>query len=223
MIARRPRARTESGLSAGSSPTRSRHNGVVPTDFTATAVLTGDLVRLRPVEPDDVPALQQGMADPEVSRLTGSVRSDAEDDAPSWTLEQLQEIYARWRLDDDRLVWAIEERGTGRVVGEILLNDLDAANRRCGLRLWISGARGRGLGTEAVSLALRHAFVDQGLNRVELEVYDFNPRARHVYEKLGFRWEGTQRQALRWNDGWVDAHDLAILAEDWFALQAQAR
>ena len=78
---------------------------------------------------------------------------------------------------------------------------------------------GRGLGTEATRLVLRHAFAAEALNRVELEVYAFNPRARHVYEKAGFVHEGTMRQALRFDDGWVDAHLMAVLAADWTAAQ----
>ena len=39
---------------------------------------------------------------------------------------------------------------------------------------------------------MSHAF-GVGLHRVELDVYAFNTRARHVYEKLGFVLEGTKR------------------------------
>jgi RimJ/RimL family protein N-acetyltransferase len=73
---------------------------------------------------------------------------------------------------------------------------------------------GRGYGTEATRLILDHAFDVVGLNRVELEVYDFNPRARHVYEKVGFIHEGTKRKALYWDGRWVDTHLMAMLAED---------
>jgi RimJ/RimL family protein N-acetyltransferase len=96
-------------------------------------------------------------------------------------------------------VWVIVERETERVVGEAVLNDLDEGNRSCGFRIWISGASGRGLGTEATRLAVAHGFDDQRLNRIELEVYDFNPRARRVYEKVGFRHEGVRREALAYN------------------------
>ena len=39
----------------------------------------------------------------------------------------------------------------------------------------------------------------------ELEVYDFNPRARHVYEKAGFVHEGTKRDALQWDGNGLTA------------------
>lgn len=179
-----------------------------------TPVLTGDLVAMRPPRPGDIARLHALMRDAEVGRLTGSIHDDSEADDDPWTVEQLQEVYARWATDIDRLVWAVVERATGEVVGEALLLDHDPGNASIGFRIWISGARDRGLGTEATRLAVGHAF-DLGLHRVELEVYAFNPRARHVYEKVGFRLEGTKREALRYADGWVDCHVMGILAHQW--------
>jgi RimJ/RimL family protein N-acetyltransferase len=56
------------------------------------------------------------------------------------------------------------------------------------------------------------------VHRVELEVYDFNPRARHVYEKLGFVHEGTKRDALLWDGKWTDYHCMGLLDRDWATL-----
>jgi RimJ/RimL family protein N-acetyltransferase len=59
-----------------------------------------------------------------------------------------------------------------------------------------------------------------GIHRIELEVYDFNPRARHVYEKIGFIHEGTKRDALLWDGAWVDCHCMALLEPDWRQVSA---
>jgi RimJ/RimL family protein N-acetyltransferase len=92
-------------------------------------------------------------------------------------------------------------------------------NLSCSFRIYLGqvSSYGRGLGTEATRLTLAHAFDTVGLHRVSLEVFDFNPRARHVYEKVGFVHEGTQRDALRWDGQWIDAHTMAILAPGWAA------
>jgi RimJ/RimL family protein N-acetyltransferase len=74
---------------------------------------------------------------------------------------------------------------------------------------------GRGLGTQAARLIIGYAFEAVGVHRIGLEVYDVNPRARHVYEKLGFVREGTMRDALRWDGQWVDAHVMGLLDRDW--------
>lgn len=186
-------------------------------DFGRKPTLAGTLVRLVPARREHAAVLHHLLEDPEVGRLTGTVHSTdpGHDAGPAWSAAQLAEVYGRWSVAEDRIVWAIEETATGRVVGEAVLNDLDEDNRACGFRLWISGARDRGLGTETVALALRHAFADQGLHRVSLEVYAFNPRARHVYERAGFVHEGTLREALLFDGAWVDAHVMGILADEW--------
>jgi RimJ/RimL family protein N-acetyltransferase len=90
------------------------------------------------------------MADPEVGPLTGSVHSnDPTKHPPPWSIEQLVDLYDRWAAADDRIVWVIVDRSSGEAVGEALLMDHDPGNRSVGFRLWISGARDRGLGNEA--------------------------------------------------------------------------
>lgn len=186
-------------------------------DFSHKPLLTGERVTLRPVAVSDVPALREGMSDPHVDVLTGSVHESTSAGGHSWSLSDLEEIYGRWAIAADRMVWAIVENSSARVVGESVLNDLDPGNQSCGFRIWIAGATGRGLGTEATRLTMRHAFERCALHRVELEVYDFNPRARHVYEKVGFVHEGTRRRALRFDGDWIDAHLMSILAPEWAA------
>jgi len=182
-------------------------------DFTAKPILNGLVVTLRPVEVEDVPTLRVLMADPAVGRLTGSVHSSG-GEPQLWTPEELKTIYGSWITAADRIVWVILDNDNGQIVGEAVLNRLDPDNRSCGFRLWISGATNRGLGTEAVRLSMGHAFAI-GLHRVELDVYAFNTRARHIYEKVGFVLEGTKRQALLFDDDWVDCHVMGLLASEW--------
>ncbi len=66
---------------------------------------------------------------------------------------------------------------------------------------------------------MRFAFEQLGLNRVELEVYAFNPRAVRTYEKAGFRRDGVRRQALYRDGKFHDIYLMGILREDWDALQ----
>jgi RimJ/RimL family protein N-acetyltransferase len=175
--------------------------------FAEKPVLTGALVALRPVCAADAQAAAG--VDAETLRLAGTHQTH--------TLAELERWYGSRAEHADRLDLAIVERAADEWAGEVVLMDLDASNYSCGLRIFLarSGFFGRGLGTEAVRLILAYAYDRVGLHRVELEVYDFNQRARHVYEKIGFIHEGTKRQALRWDGGWVDAHLMSILAPEW--------
>lgn len=181
-----------------------------PISLAVRPTLTGDMVVLRPVTVDDVDFIPDD--DPEAMRLTGSHPRPE-----PLSREFMREWYATRADHDDRLDLAVVDQATGLFAGEVVLNELDPDNESCNFRILLCGNanRDRGLGTEATRLILRHAFENVGLHRVDLEVYDFNPRARRVYEKVGFVFEGTRRDALLWDGEWIDAHTMSILAPEW--------
>ncbi|GAA4575657.1 GNAT family protein [Micromonospora coerulea] len=182
----------------------------VSADFSVKPTLTGDRVLLRPFVDDDVAAFQAALADPEVVRLTGSPAGEAVDPG------RLRAWYGTRNAQPDRLDLAVVDRATGACVGEVVLNEWDGHNRSCNFRTLIGPAgRDRGLGTEAVRLVVGYGFDRLELHRISLEVFAVNPRARRVYEKVGFVAEGVLRQVLRDGDDWVDATVMSILAPEW--------
>ena len=192
--------------------------------FSAKPTLVGELVTLRPIRAEDADAIDRIIReDPEVARLTGSVHSSAEAaDPPTMPIERMREVYGEWAVADDRLVLAVVDNASGDVVGEVVLAGWDEANRACWFRTLIGHAgRGRGLGTEATRLVVDHGFRVLGVHRISLEVYAFNPRARHVYEKVGFVHEGTARDALLFDGEWVDMDYMSVLATDWPAVDSR--
>ena len=177
-----------------------------PLSFADKPTLTGNTVVLRPIGPQDVDNMMAALDDAEMIRLTGT--------HAAFTREQIEEHCASRSKKDDRLDFAVLDRSTAEYLGDLAITDLDADNRSCGFRIALRTAvAGRGFGTEATRLVLDHVF-SLGVHRVELEVYAFNPRARHVYQKAGFIHEGTLRQALLWDGRWVDAEIMAVLATD---------
>lgn len=182
------------------------------TPFSTKPTLCGELVILRPIRAEDADVIDSLIrADEEIAILTGSVHSRGEK-ATAPPLDELRGIYGAWAHAEDRLVLGVVDRETGELVGEVVLNDWDAGNRSCGFRTLLGSAgRGRGLGTEATRLIIEHGLGTMGLHRITLEVYDINPRARHVYEKVGFILEGTGRDVLLLDGAWVDVHYMAIL------------
>ena len=60
-------------------------------------------------------------------------------------------------------------------------------------------------------------FTDLPVHRIQLEVFAFNPRAQHVYERVGFRREGVLRDALRWDGEYHDTIVMGLLRADWEA------
>lgn len=181
--------------------------------FTHKPTLEGDLVSLRPIRAEDAGVIDVLIrTDPDIPLLTGSVHSRTEQ-PPVMPLDDLRATYGRWAEAQDRLVLAVIDKSSGDMVGEVVLNEWDEANRSCNFRTLIGAAgRGRGIGTEATRLVVDHGLSRMGLHRISLEVLDLNPRARHVYEKVGFVHEGTAREAFLLDGEWIDVHSMAVLA-----------
>ncbi|GAB3091628.1 GNAT family N-acetyltransferase [Isoptericola nanjingensis] len=185
-------------------------------------VLHGELVRLRPVEARDAERLWASLRDPEGGRLTGmgtnAASSRAEVDAWAASAADLPGRYD-WAITsaavrDGELV-------SDDLLGEISLDRVDLELRSANLRLrMMPDYRGRGYGREAIGEVLRFAFdggAGPGLHRVSLAVISINPRARALYDSLGFREEGRLRDAFRDGQGWADAVVMSILEDEFRA------
>ena len=112
--------------------------------------------------------------------------------------------------------WVIADH-TDTFLGILRLAPVDTANRsaRLGVGIFDPDRLGRGLGTEAMRLALSYGFGSLGLHRVSLTVLADNARAVAAYTALGFQTEGRLRETL-WRDGrWCDDLTMAVLAADW--------
>ncbi|WP_199423675.1 GNAT family N-acetyltransferase [Actinotalea solisilvae] len=182
----------------------------------ATPVLEGELVRLRPIGPQDAEHMWQMLDDPEGMRMTGTTAT--------FTRAQVDDWCATVAAREGRYDWAITHGGD-EYLGEIVLNEVDDHSRSANLRLALRpGQRGRGFGGEAIDMVLDHAFADApeglGLHRVALDVLSINPRARMLYESLGFVEEGRLREAHRDGEFWCDVILMAVLEDDHRAARA---
>lgn len=171
---------------------------------------------LRPARAEDAgDYYEQNFAplDPEVARLTGSPERFERDDVIGFFLRCIE-------ADDrpDLLLISPE----GRIVGESVINKIDWQLRSANFRIAIFQAptRGRGLGAWAVGVTRDLAFELLGLHRLALDVYSFNPRAEHVYLSAGFRREGVLRDAVPCGDGYADDILMALLEDEWQALNS---
>nr|WP_239471727.1 GNAT family protein [Olsenella profusa] len=167
---------------------------------------------MRSARAEDVDAYWEGfrVLDPEAARLTGS-RTD-------FTYEEVTSFFLRCVDDPDRYDLLLVTPD-GSVVGESVINETDWQARSANYRIALfgPGARGRGLGTWVVESTRDLAFGELGLHRLSLDVFSVNPRARHVYEKAGFKVEGVARDAV-WlgpEEGYCDDVLMALLEDEW--------
>ncbi|MGW5361740.1 GNAT family N-acetyltransferase [Actinopolymorpha pittospori] len=188
-----------------------------PASFSTKPTLVGEKVTLRPFRlTEDLPALRALLQDPEVARLTGSVSHSAPAPWNDAAEQRMRSWYDTRNDQPDRLDLAVVDQASDVCVGEVVLNERDRLNRSCNLRIALaSEGQDRGLGTEAMRLMVGHGFERLGLHRISLTVFEFNPRARRVYEKVGFVAEGVQRDVLLYDGAWVNDVVMSVLAPEW--------
>ncbi|UZF92497.1 GNAT family N-acetyltransferase [Bosea sp. NBC_00550] len=85
----------------------------------------------------------------------------------------------------------------------------------CTLGYWMGKRHaGRGHMTEAVRGAVRFAFSELALHRVEAACLSNNEPSRRLLERVGFRHEGLARAYLKINGAWADHLLYAVLSND---------
>jgi RimJ/RimL family protein N-acetyltransferase len=106
---------------------------------------------------------------------------------------------------------------TEAYIGQVNLDSIDWKNRvgRIGIVIGSIEHMGYGYGTEAMKLLIAFAFHEMNLNRLELEVYDFNERAYRCYLSCGFKEEGRLRERQYKNGRYSDVIQMGILRSEW--------
>jgi RimJ/RimL family protein N-acetyltransferase len=175
-------------------------------------VLKGKRVTLRRPREEDFEARLRLGTDAEIWRMYGGNRSDMR--------PMTEEAAKRWvqRLLDQDYAWIIE---AGSLIGAIRLHRVDLRDKRASLAIGIEDASqlGKGLGSEAIALALGYAFNVLRLHRVSVRVVEYNLRAIRTYQKCGFVIEGREREAALVDGAWHDDVMMAILDREYLAMQ----
>lgn len=156
--------------------------------LTAMAGLRGEHVVLRPLAPEDAPALRAIHATPEVTAWWGRMADGFPDDEPQAT---------RFAILVD-----------GEVAGLVQYTEEPEPDyRHAAIDVFVDPRHhGRGVGTEAVRLILEHLLGERGHHRVTIDPAVDNAAAVRAYEKAGFAPVGVMRAAWRDPDGrWRDA------------------
>jgi RimJ/RimL family protein N-acetyltransferase len=73
----------------------------------------------------------------------------------------------------------------------------------------------QGLGTEAFSLWIDYLFDNSSAHKIECHTWSLNPRMVRVAEKLGFKYEGRERELVQWQGEWQDRIRYGMLRSEW--------
>ncbi len=107
-------------------------------------------------------------------------------------------------------------RDEDEILGFVMLQGLGDPHCKAHLRRIAVTRPGSGLGTELLKAVLDWLYRETDVNRLDLDVYVENERARRAYEKVGFQVEGRLRDYHRHEDGtYRDMWLMSILRRDW--------
>jgi RimJ/RimL family protein N-acetyltransferase len=113
-----------------------------------------------------------------------------------YTIENLHD-YVYSKINDSTVAFfAICDSNTNEHIGNVKLDFYDAKANVAELGILIGNKNywGKGIAYEACKLAIQYGFDKMNLRKIYLAVYESNPAAKKVYEKLGFVLEGTLRK-----------------------------
>jgi RimJ/RimL family protein N-acetyltransferase len=124
--------------------------------------------------------------------------------------------------DGKALSWCVADADSDVCVGSVAVMDLLDRGTAGEIGYWAHpDARGRGVMSEAVHLAVRHAFIPRedgglGRRRLRLNAADGNSASQHIARATGFVEIGRDRQAEPLGDGtFVDLVRFDLLVDEW--------
>jgi len=184
----------------------------------ANPIVHGERVYLRPAERSDLATFVRWFNDAETVRYLGMLGPMSLAGEERWFDAMLERMGKR----DFHFVICL--RSDGRPIGTAGLHavDFESGSAAFGIAIGDEADRNRGLGTDALGAICDFGFGDLRLERIYLDVYAPNERARRSYERAGFVLEGTQRRA-HFSDGrFDDVHRMSLLRDEWLALRGRA-
>jgi RimJ/RimL family protein N-acetyltransferase len=160
-----------------------------------------DGFHLSPVVASDEAAVVEALQEREIYEKTSRI---------PWPYTPAE--FRRWFEQHLRPEWTFAVRPPdGRLVGVVGFNAL-VPGHKCVIGYWLARPHwGRGLMTAVVAAFVRHAFEDQGVVRVEAEVFASNPASARLLEKNGFVLEGVLRKHILKDGRLIDARVYALV------------
>jgi ribosomal-protein-alanine N-acetyltransferase len=151
--------------------------------FQPFPVLTTPRLQLRELNSGDVREVFSLRSDDNVNRYINRPKALALEDASVW----MEKISANLRRNES-IAWAIALRDDARMIGSICLWNL-SAERECGELGYelLPDFQGKGFMREAIEAAVKYAFDQMKLRRIEAWTHPENAASMKLLESSGFQ------------------------------------
>jgi RimJ/RimL family protein N-acetyltransferase len=178
--------------------------------------LEGSLVRLRPLSDSD--------ADGSYPAWLNSQEISAHNShgVRPYTKAAARAFIESVARSEDRIVLAIEDKSSGRHIGNVSLQSIHPIYRSAELAILLgeSTSHGKGVGTESCRLIVEHGFMRLNLHRIHCGTFAGNAGMIRIAQKLGMKEEGRRREAAFKNGVYLDVIEFGLLKSE-FSVQSK--
>jgi len=102
------------------------------------------------------------------------------------------------------------------LAGLISFKYTDRANHKTELGYWLAqDQQGKGLVTRSCKALINLAFERMGMHRVQIKISVDNHRSKGIPKRLGFKFEGIERDGEFLNGHYTDLEVYSILKNEW--------
>ena len=177
-------------------------------------ILYAQKLRLRASEREDIPLFLKWINDPEVAEnlehftVMNRVQEEAWFDvASSGPRAELPLVIEVQNPESDDWI----------PIGNISFMDIHQFNRSAEIGIMIGEKQfwDKGFGTEAMRRMCQYGFEELNLHRICLRVFEGNDRGKRAYQKVGFVYEGTMREARYHRGRYWDVDFMSIIKSGW--------
>ena len=128
----------------------------------------------------------------------------------------LKELIERYHTPKYMKAWAIELKEEKKVIGAIYISRLSPGNKFCELGWSLhQNYRGKGYAFEATSNFIDYLFSSTDLHRISINIWKGNIESENLAKKLGFVYEGCQRECRLKDGQFFDSLLFGLLREDF--------
>ncbi len=177
-------------------------------------IIETERLTLRPVELSDADNIKTNINNINISRYLTVVPFPYTDSDATWWVNNC----VSGRDSSEKITFALLVKPSIEVVGHVSFYAINLINQTAEIGYWLGESYWRnGYISEAVRAILPYGFQELDLRRLTIRVFAENQASAMLAEKLGFKFEGLLRQAVRCR-ATSKIHDekiYGLLREEW--------
>jgi len=167
------------------------------------------MIRLRPLEREDLRQLRDWRNDPEIFSRVREYRYLNMENQEAW--------FDSLRDDRKTIMFGVDEDICSELIGVCGLTNIDWIARKAEVSIYIGNEdfRGKGRGRPILDLLAQYAFDECNLNRLWAEVFLNNEIGQKLFKSAGYQEEGRLRDhAFKGGEYW-SSFIYGLLKEEW--------